>query len=47
MTTNTLLIEQNLIQDPERSNRSISADLGVNDKLVGEVRRERVWCMNR
>jgi hypothetical protein len=40
MATNTLLIKQRLIQDPERSNRSISADLGVNDKLVGEVRRE-------
>jgi hypothetical protein len=36
----TELIEAKLVQDPETSNRAIGTALGVNDKLVGTVRRE-------
>lgn len=39
-TAKTRLIEAKLVQDPETSNRAIGVALGVNDKLVGTVRRE-------
>jgi len=34
------LIEAKLVEDPETSNRAVGTALGVNDKLVGNVRRE-------
>jgi hypothetical protein len=40
MQTSKQEIQKQLQADPQQSNRAIAAELGVNDKMVGKIRRQ-------